>query len=171
MLSTKFAVLALAATALAASGCGKSSSAATSNNSVGKSSSVASSNTSDGTLTKAELIAKADAICATINGLRSTIKLKTKQSYITLLPTLAAAEQNAVGEFRKLVPPASMASDWNQLAADTQTLSTDTARFAQYIKVQNIPATRALGLAAKNIQQHMKAVGARDGFHECGRNP
>lgn len=63
-------------------------------------------------LTRAELIAKADAICRRVTHQVDWLKV-TKQSLSGSVHRLAALEEQAAGELSKLIPPPSMAEAWH----------------------------------------------------------
>jgi hypothetical protein len=146
----RLAVLALAATTLAASGCGGSSKASTS-------------------LSKAELIAKADTICARVHAQYHANGYSTTQSIARLAPRVAAYEHAGVAEMRKLSPPASMASDWKQILDAAQRIADDTAKLGQYAKENNVKAEIPLYTADRPRQQQALAIATRDGFKECAK--
>src|ERR1700729_1019990 len=124
MLRTQLVALSLVAIASAIAGCGESSKATP--------------------LSKAELIAKADAVCAHVMVQYHANGYTTTQSIVSRAPRVAAAEQTGVAELRKLTPPASMASDWQQIVENAQTIANDTAKLGQYAKENNLKAATAL---------------------------
>jgi hypothetical protein len=139
----------LCAAAFATSGCGSSS----------KSTS----------LTKSELIAKADAICAHVHHEYHAHGYTTAASIARQAPLVAAAEQAGVNEMHKLTPPASMAADWNKVIAGAQTVASDTATLAKYAKEGNRKAMTSLFATGLGSQQQALAVAARDGFGDCAK--
>jgi hypothetical protein len=149
MSRTRIAALALAATTLAASGCGESSKTTTS--------------------TRAEFIAKADAICGRVNARRASTHIRTHQDFVRLIPPLAAYEQTAITELGKLTAPASMANDWRQIVAGDQTITNDTAKLGEYETSKNFAAARALIATSSQAQVQMMATAKRDGFSDCAQ--
>src|ERR1700722_8969694 len=93
--STRLASVALATSTLAIMGCGSS----------------------EKPLTRAELTAKANAICKTVTAKLATKTIKSQQDIARIAPELAGFEQTALGELSKLVPPAGLANDWKQFVA------------------------------------------------------
>jgi hypothetical protein len=165
MSRTRLAALALAATTLAASGCGGT----TKSSSQAAPPAQAESHTQTGPLTRTELIAKADAICSRVNAQLASTAIRSTHDYARLLPQVAAYEQTELAELGKLTPPASMASDWQQILASTRTLAGDTAKIAEYAKSNNLKAARALLTTATTAQQQMLATAKRNGFKDCSR--
>lgn len=149
MSRTQLAALALAATTLSATGCGESPKTTT--------------------LTHAELIAKADPICARVNAKRASSTIRSREDYARLVPPLAAYEQTAVAELGKLIPPASMASDWKQVVAGAQTLANNTAKLGEYAKANNLAASRTLFSTDAKAQEQMLAAAKRIGFKDCAQ--
>lgn len=150
MTRTRLTALALTATTLAASGCGGSSAKS---------------------LTSAELIQKADAVCKRVNA-RLTLangEVKSRQDIGRLAPQLAAFQQSAVAELKKLTPPASLANDWKQIVAGAQTLAVNTAKLGEYARSNNMSGARQLVSSSKSVQQQMLATAKRDGFKDCSQ--
>jgi hypothetical protein len=179
MTRTRISACALAATALAVAGCGGSKSSG-STSSASQTTSIQAASTSPTQtatqsrpsgppLSRAELVAKADAICAGVNAKRASITLRSSQDYTTKLPPLAAYEQAAVARMGTLTPPASMASNWKQMLADSGTIATNTAKVAGYAEAGNHAVTRQLILSSNAAQQRIATIAARYGFKVCGR--
>ncbi|HTA14711.1 MAG TPA: hypothetical protein VK781_07630 [Solirubrobacteraceae bacterium] len=140
------AVATLAATALAVTGCGSSSKP----------------------LTRAELTAKANAICKTVTAkLASSKGIKTQQDIARVAPELASFEQTALDGLGKLVPPAELANDWKQFVAGAQTLAENTAKLGEYAKANNLKAAKSLITSSEQVQQQMVATARRDGIADC----
>lgn len=144
MSHTRVTVAVLTAATLAASGCGQSGSAKT--------------------LSRAELIAKAEAICVRAN---AKLKLLERTKAATGLLEAGEYEQTATVELGKLTPPASMASDWREIVAADQTLARDTVKYAEYNKLHNRRELRLLIRAAGEVDHPMSATAKRDGLNEC----
>ncbi len=151
----RLAALVLVVTTLAASGCGDSSG-------------------SSNSLTRSELIARADAICRRVNAKLASTTISRPQDYARLLLPLAAYERAAVAEMRKLIPPASVANGWQQVLAGAQTLADATAKLGESVKgnsLQGTPSTRSASIAAAKGTQQMTAAARREGFKDCARTP
>lgn len=145
----RLAASVFATTALAVTGCGNGS--------------------SSGSLTRAELIAKADVICGRINNEISTLTYKTPQDIALLAPKLASYEEASLVELRKLKAPTALAADWARILADTSLLARDTARLGAYAQQRNFSA--GFALIAKDQPTHVQAlaIAKRDGFGQCSR--
>jgi len=183
MLHTQLAALALAATTLAASGCGGSSKTTSTTTAANTSApattaaapttstaSVENKSTSGKPLTQAELIAKADAICARVNAKRSTIAISTAQQYATLVPQLASYEQAAVAELAALVPPASMANDWNLIVAGSRQLADNTTKLGEDAKAEDFSSLHTLVASNEKTQAQLTATAKRAGFKDCAQS-
>jgi|HubBroStandDraft_3_1064219.scaffolds.fasta_scaffold44031_2 hypothetical protein len=144
------AVAAFVAIALAAGGCGGSSAKP---------------------LTRAELTAKANAICRTVSAKLATNTIKNAQEMARTAPKLASFEQNALSELSRLVPPAALESDWQAFIAGAQKLAENTAKLGEYAKTKNLRAAGALIAMSENIQQRMLKIVKRDGIRDCEQVP
>lgn len=139
--------LALTATALGASGCGSSTAKP---------------------LTRAELTAKADAICNTVTAkLKKTKAVSTEQDIAQVAPELVSFEQSALTELSKLVPPAALESDWKQFLSGAQTLAENTAKLGESAKAKNLKTARGAIVESEAIQKHMQAIAKRDELTAC----
>jgi hypothetical protein len=157
------AALTLAGIALATSGCGASAKS-------GEPSKTARDVSNPVTLTRAEIIEKADDICERANKARSLMpSINTPKDYGTILPRVAASEKAAIAELEKLTPPPSMATDWKYILTAARTLATETNTFGYYMSSGNPRAARLLMKKGARIQKPMVATAKRDGFVECSK--
>lgn len=141
----RLAAVALAATTLAISGCGGSSKP----------------------LTRAELAAKANAICKTVSAKLAGHTIKTQQDIARVAPELASFEQSALDDLSKLVPPDDLANDWKQFIAGAQTLAENTSKLGEYAKANNLKGARGLITSSQAVQRRMVAIAKRDGLKSC----
>jgi hypothetical protein len=118
-------------------------------------------------LARAELVAKADAICGRLHRIHTSMPIKSRQDIGIILPRVASYEQAAIAELEKLTPLESMAADWKQILAADRRLASYTRMYAQSIVSDNIRSARALLSSAVNVQKTMAAMARRDGFKEC----
>lgn len=137
--------IALTTIALAASGCGSSSKP----------------------LTRAELTAKANAICKTVTAKISSKSANNEQQISLVASELASFEQTALADLSKLVPPAELETDWKKFVAGAQTLAENTAKLGEYAKAKNLKAGKALILSSENTQKQMVVIAKRDGLIAC----
>jgi hypothetical protein len=139
------AAIALTAIALAASGCGSSSKP----------------------LTRAELTAKANAICKTVTAKMASKSAKNEQQISQVAGELASFEQTALADLSKLVPPAELETDWKKFVSGAQTLAENTAKLGEYAKAKNLKAGKVLILSSENTQKQMVVIAKRDGLTAC----
>jgi hypothetical protein len=139
------AAVALTTTVLAASGCGSSSKP----------------------LTRAELTAKANAICKTVTAKISSKPVNTQQQVARVAGELASFEQTALLNLSKLVPPAELENDWKQFVSGAQTLAENTAKLGEYAKANNLKAAKSLIVSSEATQKQMVAIAKRDGLTAC----
>jgi hypothetical protein len=118
-------------------------------------------------LTRAELTAKADAICQTVTAKLASRTIKTQQDIAQIAPELASFEQDALAKLSKLVPPAALADDWKQFVGGAETLAENTAKLGEYAKSNNLKAARGLIVSSEAVQHKMQAIAKRDGLTAC----
>jgi hypothetical protein len=178
MLQIQLFALALAAIALAATGCGGSSKSATGNAAATTPSTARTAPTptrpahtialATGTpLTRARWIAKGDAICARVNREVAGTPANSVSDYARLLPQIAAYYSKEATDLSKLVPPTSMAHDGEQIVNGLQLLSEYLSKSGQAFQAGNVSAGSQLFRTALTIQEQPIAVAERDGFKKC----
>lgn len=121
-------------------------------------------------LTRAQLIAKADAICK-----RVTTRLQasganhanTPAQLERLAKSLATYEQSAFDELGALVPPAALEADWKRFVAGAQTLAESTTKLSQDLATKARAKIQALITSAEATQKQMVAIAKRDGMKAC----
>jgi hypothetical protein len=191
MLHMQLAALALVATSLAASGCGGSSktetatSAATPTATTSTTTDVASTTSplppatpvkvaTGKPLTRAQLIAKADAICARTNVKVDAVSTRVdaptsvvKKEIAQGFPRVAIYERRETNELIKLVPPASMAHDWGLIISDFHRYVEYADAAARYAEAKNLKAVVPLIKPGEKVHEHLNAVAKRAGFKYC----
>lgn len=166
------AALALALAAVTSAGCGKASKSA---NETSASSQVSTTDSSSAStpvgppLTRSQLIAKADAICFRVNAKRAASKIHTTESIAKYVPALAAYERTAYAELGKLVPPASMTTEWNELVTLAKTLAAETTKVGQYAQAGNLKAMSGPLVASNQSQQKLLELAQHSGFKDCAQ--
>jgi hypothetical protein len=143
----RLATVVLAATAIAVCGCGSSGSKS---------------------LTRAELIAKADAIC---KGISTQLNAQGRKATPAqqVFSQVAAYEQTALAELKKLNPPSDMAGDWKQIVAGAQTLTEDTTKYAEYSKSKDLSKAQSLAVSGAAVRQQVSVTARRAGFNDCAQ--
>jgi hypothetical protein len=122
-------------------------------------------------LTRAQLLAKGDAICRRLNKRFSSITVKNQQQLIRVLPRLAAYEQQALTELSKLIPPASMENDWKMIVSGAQSVADTTAKLGEAAKAKDVKTTHALLSEIGKMEQRTIAIAKRNGFKACSEAP
>jgi exosome complex RNA-binding protein Csl4 len=178
MLHAYLAALALATTALAASGCGGSSSktastaaAASSGITTQASTQTAAKTESGKQLTSAQLIAAGDVICARLNAQLEATHIRANRELAVVLPQAAAHEQAAAAELAGLVPPTTMARDWQLVVTEMRRASEDSVKLGDYVRTKNIRTGKGTPLVAEiNVAlQRVGRTARRDGFKQCSK--
>lgn len=147
----RLAALALVVSMLAGSGCGGSAS-------------------SPKSLTRSDLIARADAICRRVNAKLTGTRIRSKRTFVEL----AVYEHAAVTEMRKLIPPASMEKGWGQIVSGAQARADATANLGKYSLAEafrGTPATRSAYTAGVEGARRMLAAAQREGLKDCAQTP
>jgi hypothetical protein len=172
---------ALVATMLAASGCGGSSdSSKSSSKSSTHAESIASSSTialpPSKPLTRAQLIAKADAICSRVNAkfasyasakLPNGENLLSAKGLAEATPQLVSAEQSALAELHKLTPPAELTSAWKQMLSGAQTIAVGTTRVGEYAKANNLGGATSVLQSVADAERQAYAAAKEAGLVDC----
>jgi hypothetical protein len=149
MSHARLAALALAATTLAAAGCGGSS--------------------SSNALTHSQLVAKAEPICAQANSKLNSAMAVTDQIDVPSAAAEAATyEQQVSAELAKLIPPASMSNDWKVIVTSYKTVGNDLAKLGEAAKAKDKP-NPALIIEFTNSQQRRASAATHEGLSECAR--
>lgn len=176
MSHARLAALAVAASALIASGCGGSSKSSThtessalagSTTQQASTSSPKQASTSSKPLTRTQLIAKADAICKRVNARLASSTAHNHQQIVRIAAQLAAFERTATGELMQLVPPAELATDWSQIVAGVRALADTTARYGEYAASNQLANAQKFIVAGRRRTRQAAAVAKRDGFTDC----
>jgi uridine phosphorylase len=143
------AALALSVVAVAAAGCGGS----------------------EKPLTRAELTAKANAICKTVSAKLASRTINAQSNIGRVASELASFEQSELTKLSKLVPPAELESDWKRFIAGAQTLAENTSKLGELAKAHNLSATHGLVVSSERVQRQMMAIAKRDGLTACQQVP
>jgi hypothetical protein len=124
------------------------------------------------TLSRSELIAKADPICRKANHALDSSKISPK-NLTTVAPTVATTEQQVSAELAKLSPPSSMASDWKVIVDGFHRAGVGLQEIGSAAKTSSpSKPSKAFVEAEKEMTggQHDRAVtAARNGFNDCGK--
>jgi hypothetical protein len=132
------------------------------------------------TLTRAQLVARADPICASASAKReaanatlghatSLASPPTLEALAKTAPALGTYESQVVSRLRQLNAPASLAGDWKSMLAGLQQLANDTVRLGAYAKEKNVTGGEKLIASSKNTRRQILTIAIRDGLGPCGR--
>ncbi len=180
----RLAALALTATTLAVSGCGESSKTASTGTSAAATIATTTAVTTPATtttpvpavtvkvasgkpLTRAQWIAKGDAICAHFNAEAETIGVTGVAELPRVLPEEAAFERNTVAQLAKLTPPGPMANDWQRFLNDTLQLAEDADKLAQSGVPDEDLLKSPLARTIQETRRHATRIAKHDGFKAC----
>jgi hypothetical protein len=164
------ATLALVATTLAASGCGSGTKtpSQTTTPSLAQPPLPGLAAQHRGPLTRAELIAAADAICYRVNVVLGQSKLRTPRDFARVMPPIGAYEEKAVAQMRKLIPPASMRRSWTQIVNNAKILADSIVTIGRDVmESSDIKRAHEANVRAGKARQLMLATAQREGFKDC----
>jgi hypothetical protein len=169
--------LALAGAALAAAGCGGSSTKSASGTAGGQqpvatqalSTSTVASAPKGPPLTRAELVAKAEPICArAFAGVFEEFSVTQRSSIPTAAAKGARYARHARDELAALNPPPSMAHDWHVIVASYQRLARAMALTGESVKRGGKPSPAVIA-EFMDSQRERSAVANKQRFKECAR--
>jgi hypothetical protein len=160
----------LAVIALSVAGCGGGS-GSTGVSDAGPTWTIASSTPVGPPLTRAQLIARADAICKRRNTAIDAVKLQSAKAagVVRFASQSAALEQAAFLELGRLSPPTAMAANWQQILAYDRTLLEAVLDLGEYGKHRDARAISALAHSTEAVKRRLLAAASRDGFKYCSR--
>lgn len=178
MLRTPFAALALAAAVSAMSGCGGSSKTVSSTAPTTRSGAASTPalppatpvTVATGTpLTRAQLLASADAICARRNARVESVAIQSSADFIRMMPQIAIYNTTQANELSKLVPPASMRSVWTVILTDFHRYGEYMNRLAAYAPQRNPAVLGATLKSSERLRARLDALAKREGFKQCSK--
>lgn len=165
-------VIVVALTTLGAAGCGSSSSqTATSNASTP----VASANS---TTTKAQFVARAEAICRKLSAEEKPLKASqeslkgasaaaAQQTFVSLAGKVVKLSRTAEGQLRAIPPPPGEAAAIDQLLAVYREEATDVSNIAYFLTHQENSAGEAAAQALKRSVTGIVATARSYGMKDC----
>lgn len=180
MSRTGLVASALSASVLAATGCGGAASKTQSTQSAqstsaktatadravaGTSPSPARANHSR--LTRAQLIAAADSICARLNKQAASVTNTSLAGVGSTAPVVAGYYRAAFAELRGLTAPRSMTRDWNAIVAAIEPIARQTLIMGKYASDNDPLATAKVEERISHIQLRRIAIAKRNGFKDC----
>jgi hypothetical protein len=155
-------LLALLVVTISAAGCGEGRS---------NDRSTESTNPANVTLSKEQLIAKADAICRRMNDEFAADEPRdqgvTETARIT--PHRAVLEQRVVSELDELKPPRAFAGQLQRVISTRRTLAEELAAVGRDAKAGDTAAVRKLAASKAKLHHELRAFATAAGFKVCGR--
>jgi hypothetical protein len=118
-------------------------------------------------LTRAQLIAQGDAICANAKAKIKTLVGNTKAEIINLLPQGAIYYNAEAENLSKLVPPASLSRDWKKIVDDIESVSQYTNGTARYAKEKQEKTAARFYKQSLKAREQALIIAAHDGFKNC----
>ncbi len=130
-------------------------------------------------LSKSELIARADAVCARTDAQAAKASARItvphtpdgpRQAFITTARATLPISDRGLAELRALRPPSVMASDWKRFLADVQKEDAAGHALLRAARLQDTIAAAETQQSLHAVQLDLEAVSTKDGFSTCG-NP
>jgi len=167
--------IAVAITTLGAAGCGSSSSTTTSGSAATATSSTASTKS---TTTKAQFVARAEAICrrlsaeekplkASQESLKGASAASAQQTFVSLADKVVKLSRTAEGQLRAIPPPRGEAAAIDQLLAVYREEATDVSNIAYFLTHQENSAGEAAAQALKRSVTGIVATARSYGMKDC----
>jgi hypothetical protein len=168
MLFAQLAALALAVISLVASGCGGSSKTGSTATAAALPPIPAAATTGK-PLTKTELIATADAICAHTNHKLSGLTIVDKNEFARLIPEVAVYFASEAEELNKLVATGAIKPSWATMLKDFYRYGEDVGQVARYDQAKNFKASVPILQTAEALHQELEVLAKHEGFTNCAR--
>ncbi len=118
-------------------------------------------------LTRTTLIAKGDTICAHTNKELSAISVTGEAAFKRVLPQVAIYTNDESNDLAKLVPPASLTSDWSKIINNIHLYSQYVDQIAGYARSNNYGSAGPLLATAEEIRKKMRVTAEHVGFKHC----
>lgn len=124
---------------------------------------------SSSTLTRSQLIAKAEPICAAENAkLAAVLTAKSPGDISRTAAEFSRYERQASAALSKFAPPSSMANDWKAIVTGYQTAGSAIETLGQTAAKKAKPSNAAVA-EFSNAQQSRMSAATRAGFKECAK--
>lgn len=120
-------------------------------------------------LKRAQLIAKADAICGRNKARRKLLRSGVSRSFVAILPQLTAYEQAFYHQLATLTPPAAMTGDWNQMVAFAQTMAESTAEVNRDAQTNTTKGVQQLFMVFDQARRQFQSSAMHSGVPVCAQ--
>jgi len=115
------------------------------------------------------LIVDADAICRRLNHRVVVSRATSPQEIASGASKNAVLEQAALVELAKLVPPASIAGQWQQILAYRRTLAQQLPTLARLERSKDAKAANALITSKLRVHRQLRVAATRLGMTACAQ--
>jgi hypothetical protein len=135
-------------------------------------------NTTASASAKSPMVARADALCKTLNERRkaankqvgAVTSIASLRKVAEVAPFLQAFERNTLAELRKLTPPSELATAWQKILAGAELLTERAGKLGASASAKNLKAVEALIKEDQTIEKELIPIATKAGFKHCGRN-
>jgi hypothetical protein len=123
------------------------------------------------TLSKAQVLEKADAICRRMNTEFAAHEPHSQgiAESARIVPHRVVVEQRVIGELNQLAPAAAIATDLRRVIAFRSTLERELAELANVAEHRDTARFHQLASSKARVHSELLAVAQGGGFKECGR--
>ncbi len=130
---------------------------------------TSSSSTPRPSPSSAQFIARADTICRRLNGELAATKSSngTPAGIVQVVPRHIALERNALSELVRLVPPSSIARDWQGILSDRKALADQLEALVRAARRNDDATLKTLVSTKRQAHATLRDAATRIGFKDC----
>jgi hypothetical protein len=122
-------------------------------------------------VSRTQLIASADRICKRLDAELVAVKPRSASfpEIVRIVPGRAAAEQRAVAELSKLLPPVSLARDWRLIIHYRRTLASELVSLVRAAQHNDAVQIKRLSVSKERMRRSLLRTAEHAGFRDCGQ--
>lgn len=118
-------------------------------------------------LSRAQWIARGDAICAHTNAEINTVHVKATAELPRVLPQVAAYERIEVNQLAKLVPPTTNATAWHRFLVNKLQIAEGATKLVQFASLGDAITRAPLYHAMTQTHEQAAKIARKNGFQQC----
>jgi hypothetical protein len=121
-------------------------------------------------LSRADLVSRANTICKRVNDKISAAGTATSAADVVRIgPGIVAAEQQGLNELRKLKPPSSLKADWNKILADLQVITNNAGKLVAAARKNDSASAQQAANDSTQRQTELDRLAGRDKLSQCAQ--
>jgi hypothetical protein len=122
------------------------------------------------TLSRADFVKQANAVCRRVNTKISSAGQATSAADVVRIgPAVVAAEQNGLADLRKLKPPANLQADWTKILADLNLLTNNASKLVAAARKNDGASAQQAANDSTQRQSEIDRLAGRDGLTNCAQ--